>query len=547
MAIPRSMIILQENTGNTPLDDGIEEPLRGMIRGVIDALSETFEDIKNSLLNLGRYDQVHLLTDNRCKPIELVNALVEETKQGRAIDLVILGHGSEGSLLLKNSALNKQDIRNLMRDAQIEGVDAINLRMVYMCNCYGRTVIEDWLAIGAKVAIGPSRVNYMPEPTTTFFLNNWFGGMTASDAAHDAYERALIFFPFLSRDDKRGSEFNVGGKTDECAYDTIPVQFAIPRLDIPPADGSENPVDTKIFGITPLKAYAPGASVVTFSAYYATDPNNVDTVDWHTIGQGDSEGHSVWKLNWDTTNIPNQGNSGWGTVNLKAGATEDSDEISAYRRVDLNNNLSVRITNPSNGQLIHGRVKLKAVAPEDSSVIFSAYYATNPHDERTLDWRTLGKGKKDHEGIWTYTWNTRNIPDQINIDWDTVNICAYLDYAYGHVSSPRDYCKVCLNNKSIKFLQPLRNSIVTGVIRLNVHALGAKKVVFTGYKYTNDGLSIEKIYQIGDASPAGSDEWKIDWDTRECDNGRLTLGAQVHEGYGIGNTPLTFCKVTILN
>ena len=52
---------------------------------------------------------------------------------------------------------------SLKADAAAKGVPNLNLRMVYMCNCYGSTVNDDWLAAGAKASVGSHMNDMMPE------------------------------------------------------------------------------------------------------------------------------------------------------------------------------------------------------------------------------------------------------------------------------------------------------------------------------------------------------------------------------------------------
>lgn len=198
MSTKKALIVLQENSGRVELPDGVPAPLRDIIFAVIDGLAETFEDIKTTLQSANRYDVVHLLSDNLCSRKQLLNALVIETKQNRTIDLIILGHGSNENLVMKKkpnlSGGSSGNIRSLLTDAQSRGVNKLNLRMVYMCNCYGSTLNDDWVAIGAKTSVGSKMNDYMPEPMTTFFIHNWLSGQKVKDAAKNAYQTTVPFF-----------------------------------------------------------------------------------------------------------------------------------------------------------------------------------------------------------------------------------------------------------------------------------------------------------------------------------------------------------------
>ena len=198
MSTNKALIVLQENSGQVELPDGVPAPLRDTIFAVIDGIAETFEDIKTTLQSANHYDVVHLLTDNLCSRSQLLNALATETQRNRTIDLIVLGHGSNEILVMKRkpnlSGGSSGNIRSLLTEARNRGVNKLNLRMVYMCNCYGSTLNDDWIAIGAKASVGSKMNDYMPEPMTTFFVHNWLGGQKVRDAAKNAYQATVPFY-----------------------------------------------------------------------------------------------------------------------------------------------------------------------------------------------------------------------------------------------------------------------------------------------------------------------------------------------------------------
>lgn len=198
MSTNKALIVLQENSGRVELPDGVPASLRDAIFAVIDGLAETFENIKTTLQSATRYDVVHLLTDNLCSRSQLLNALVAETKKNRTIDLIVLGHGSSENLVMKKrpnlTGGASGNIRSLLTDAQRRGVNRLNLRMVYMCNCYGSTLNDDWIDIGAKASVGSKMNDYMPEPMTTFFVHNWIAGQKVKEAAKNSYQATIPFY-----------------------------------------------------------------------------------------------------------------------------------------------------------------------------------------------------------------------------------------------------------------------------------------------------------------------------------------------------------------
>lgn len=222
MSTNKALIVLQENSGRVPLPPGVPTALADATFALIDGLAETFEDIKTTLQANNRYDVVNLLTDNLCSRAKLLDALLTETQRGRTIDLIILGHGSSERLIMKRqpnlTGGSTGNVRTLLTDAQNRGVASFNLRMVYMCNCYGSTLNDDWLAIGAKVAVGSKLNDYMPEPMTTFFVHNWLGGQSAKDAAKNAYQATIPFYVALYP------------PTTRVVHKTIKVRYPCPTL-----------------------------------------------------------------------------------------------------------------------------------------------------------------------------------------------------------------------------------------------------------------------------------------------------------------------------
>lgn len=198
MATNKSLIVLQENSGRIDLPPGLPPELQTAIYALIDGLAETFENLKTTLQASNRYDIVHLLTDNLCSRANLLDALVTETKKNRTIDLIVLGHGSSENLVIKKrpnlTGGEGGNIRSLKAEANSRGVSALNLRMVFMCNCYGSTLNDDWAAIGAKASVGSKMNDYMPEPMTTFFIHNWLNGQKVKDAAKNAYQATIPFY-----------------------------------------------------------------------------------------------------------------------------------------------------------------------------------------------------------------------------------------------------------------------------------------------------------------------------------------------------------------
>jgi hypothetical protein len=193
----KALIVLQENTGGGGiqyLPSWSPQWLNQAITGVIDKLAETFEDLKTQLQAAGRYDVVHLLTDAACTRADLLQTLIDEARKKRIVDLLVLGHGSSERLVLNQGELTPTTIASLLTDAQAQGLGSLSLRTVYMCNCYGSTLGNDWVGIGAKVAVGSKQNDWMPEPMITYFLHDYLAGKTVAKAAEDAYRATIPWY-----------------------------------------------------------------------------------------------------------------------------------------------------------------------------------------------------------------------------------------------------------------------------------------------------------------------------------------------------------------
>ena len=86
----------------------------------------------------------------------------------------------------------------------------------------------------------------------------------------------------------------------------------------------------------------PDVDAVNFSAYYATDPNDVHTVAWRPVGAGARQSNGTWSVSWNSAQIPDQGNAGWGTVNVAAGSSKQGTPVNptCYRLYSTKNNVA---------------------------------------------------------------------------------------------------------------------------------------------------------------------------------------------------------------
>ncbi len=225
------LIVLQENTGKLSFAQSIPEPFRSTLNNVVDGLAENFENFKAKLQLSDRYEKVILLTNTACTRANLLTNLIAQTKLGKTVDLLVLGHGGstqsgntfflvlnnderlpEDDVILTIGKVNKsfKGIRSLITDARATQGSAFNfnLRLVYMCNCKGGNTNDAWLSIGAKTAVGTVHNNYMPEPQITYFFNDFvINGKTAQQAANDSWAASRPFYSLIPQ--MQGREDNL--------------------------------------------------------------------------------------------------------------------------------------------------------------------------------------------------------------------------------------------------------------------------------------------------------------------------------------------------
>ncbi|PID42549.1 MAG: hypothetical protein CSB48_10070 [Proteobacteria bacterium] len=134
------------------------------------------------------YGKVIILRDSSASYTDLKNALVDQTKADKIIDLFILTHGGTDSISVKGG-INSAKIVEIK--TKHNGGTPLNLRAVYMMNCVGSSLNEAWVKAGAKVSSGTIRNNYLPEPSMYLFWNNWKGGQSFRGSVEGSYKSTI--------------------------------------------------------------------------------------------------------------------------------------------------------------------------------------------------------------------------------------------------------------------------------------------------------------------------------------------------------------------
>jgi len=175
---PLALVVFLENVGHVL---GINLPT--WIMNVIDYVTEEYAKLLLHLYGAyRRYDKVVILEDAQATGPDLVRALTEVSRTHR-VDLLLLVHGQEGALVgYKGKAMVGAETFGPLIAAYRSDPSLLDLRMVYGLNCYGATLAQTWLDLGAEAVNGSVGVNWFPEPSLSIFLRSWLGGRPYSEA-----------------------------------------------------------------------------------------------------------------------------------------------------------------------------------------------------------------------------------------------------------------------------------------------------------------------------------------------------------------------------
>ena len=183
---PAALLVFLENVGHI---SGLHLP--GWAMQAIDFTTEEYAKLLLHLLGAHRrYDRVVVLEDEAATGKSLAQALLALSRT-HTVDLLLLVHGKERQLVGYRAAdyvdgATWEYLRALYRRDRT----LLDLRMVYGLNCYGASLAETWLGLGAQAVNGAVGVNWFPEPSLSTFLSNWLGGRPFSYAVGRANARA---------------------------------------------------------------------------------------------------------------------------------------------------------------------------------------------------------------------------------------------------------------------------------------------------------------------------------------------------------------------
>lgn len=178
--------------GSSLIPDSVVNTLAGKLRDWIKVQTDRL--LEDAELSLGRYrsakgssyGDVVVLRDGTASYDDLKKALVDQTRAGKLIDVLILTHGSNDYISVRGG-INGQKIR----DIKTANGGPLSIRMVYMMNCVGSSLNQAWIDAGARASAGARANNYLPEPTTFFFWSAWKSGTGFETAVISAYRKTV--------------------------------------------------------------------------------------------------------------------------------------------------------------------------------------------------------------------------------------------------------------------------------------------------------------------------------------------------------------------
>lgn len=175
------------------------------VKNIANTAANTFTKSKSNFQGTGKYQRIVTLTGSTCKRANLLAELIKQTVENYTVDLYFFGHGSPERLLLNGESLTggyDGNIRSLLTEARQQKGSSFNfkLRLVFMGECFGSTLNEDWRAVGAKTSVGSAHINYMCEPTAYSFVHNFVNSnKSVRDAATIAFNDAKAFWSVSAR------------------------------------------------------------------------------------------------------------------------------------------------------------------------------------------------------------------------------------------------------------------------------------------------------------------------------------------------------------
>ncbi len=187
-----ALVVFLENTGALPFqwESKVGKIVQEGLEKVIDYIAEEFSKWLNKFADAKgkKYREVIILEDGKATYANLKSTLHDLANREFVIDVFTLAHGDSASFSgYKSASITGSDLKAI-RDTYGK---PLPLRIVYMMNCKGGGLNDEWLYVGAKATAGSINNNYIPEPMMSKFWNNWLRGDNFTTAVTIAYDDSV--------------------------------------------------------------------------------------------------------------------------------------------------------------------------------------------------------------------------------------------------------------------------------------------------------------------------------------------------------------------
>jgi hypothetical protein len=183
-----ALVVFIENTGALPFqwDSKVGKLVQEGLEKVVDYVAEEFSKWLNKFAEAKgkKYKEVIILEDAKATYGGLKSTLHDLANREFVIDVFTLAHGNSSSFSgYGGASIGASDIKGL-RDTFGK---PLPIRAVYMMNCKGAGLNDEWIYAGARTVAGSVGNNYIPEPMMSKFWANWLRGENFNTAVNNAY------------------------------------------------------------------------------------------------------------------------------------------------------------------------------------------------------------------------------------------------------------------------------------------------------------------------------------------------------------------------
>ncbi len=169
------LIVFIENAGRVA---GVDLPR--WASQLLDWSTEEYGKLAVRIQARRHYREIVFLEDQHATASQLLRALLDA--DDAQVDVLLLVHGQAGYACGCGDHRVAGDFFAALRQLQVADLAHFRLRAVYQMNCYGQTLGEEWLSVGARAVNGALGVNWLPEPSLSVFLHGWLGGQPFGQA-----------------------------------------------------------------------------------------------------------------------------------------------------------------------------------------------------------------------------------------------------------------------------------------------------------------------------------------------------------------------------